>query len=144
MAAGYNSLKVTRTATGVSWSFNATAVSGAWDQCRVVCENYSASSSGLNHPASVKVTGSAAATDPAYRTGRRVYTVRQYVRASSAYDWVAEDSITVTVTWDVTALRVVSDGSVKICANIQVKAGDTIKNVVGVYSVKNGVVKPGI
>ena len=144
MAAGYNSLTVTRTSTGVSWSFNATAMSSAYYFVQVRCEGASAGAEGLHQTASLPVTGSISASDPAFRTGKRVYTVTQYVRAGYSYDWAEEDSVTVTVTWPVAALRVKSGSTVKTCTNIRVKTGSTIKTVIGVYSVKNGTVKPGI
>lgn len=143
MAAGYSNLTVTRTASGVSWSFNATALSSAYYYCKVECESSSTSVEGLNTQASVTVTGSVACTDADYKTGRRVYTIRQYVRAGYNYEWQLDSTAACTVTWDVAALRVKIGSTVKTCTNIKVKNGSSIKSVIGVYSVENGQIKPG-
>ena len=144
MAAGYNSLTVTRTGSGVSWSFNATAQSDTYYWCKVECNGDSDIAEGQNVPASVQVTGSLSFSDPDYKTGSKTYTVKQYVRASYDYEWAEDGSVTVTVTWDTAVLRVVINGNVTLCSNIKVKSGSTVKDVIGVYSVQNGTVKPGV
>ena len=95
MAAGYNSLTVTRNGSTVSWSFNATAISSAYNNVRVVCDGKSAEAYTINTAASVQVTGSTT-SDAA---GSRTYTVYQYVRYGAGYDWQADGSTTVTVSW---------------------------------------------
>lgn len=150
MAAGYNSLSVTKTGSGVAYSFNATAVAAYWDQVKVVCGSFSATASPAGTTASVQVTGTIPYTDPEYQTGSKTFTVTQYVKASGPqYEW-AEDpydpptSVTVTVTWDTGGLRIVENGVVTICSNIKVKDGEDIKTVVAAYSVEDGVVKPWV
>ncbi len=144
MAAGYDSLTVTRTDSGVRWSFNATAVSGTYYFVRVECEGLSAVAEGQGETASVAVAGSVGIEDPEYRTGKRVYTVRQYVRAGYEYQWAEDGAATVTVTWDTAMLRVAVNGTVKVCSDIRAVSGGAVRTVTGVYSVKNGTVKPGI
>lgn len=95
MAAGYNSLSVTKSGSKVNWSFNATAVSSAYYFVKVECNGLSAEAEGQGNTASVQITGSAD-RGPA---GSRTYTVKQYVRAGYGYEWVEEDSTTVTVSW---------------------------------------------
>ena len=150
MPAGYNSLTVTRTGSGISYSFNATAQTGDWWNVRVVCGTFSAQASGLNNPASVLVTGIVPYTDPEYRTGEKTFTVTQYVRGPDPadewhiYDYDTQSVITVMVTWDPAALRVVVNGIVVACADIRVKDGNDIKTVVAAYSVEDGAVKPWV
>ena len=136
--------------TGVSWSFTATAVSGAWDQVKVVCGSFEATASGLNNPASVLVTGSVAYSDPEYRDGEKAYTVTQYVKASGPqFDWAIDEydtpyTKTVTVEWNTGGLQIVEDGVVTMCSNIKVKDGNDIKTVVAAYAVQSGEVKPWV
>lgn len=143
MAAGYNSLTVTRTNTGVSWSFNATAQNTVNYYCRVyVGDDYAEAREGA--VASLPVTGSAEFGTEEYLAKRKEYTVTQMSRPYWQIGWATDDYITVTVTWDTAMLWVAVNGIVTACANIKVKSGSDVKDVIGVYSVKNGEVKPGI
>ena len=144
MAAGYNSKSVTKNSSGVAWSFNATAASSAYPHVRVVCGSFSAEVYENGQTASVQVTGSAAFGTADYNAGSKTYTIEQYVRSDYGAEWSPDGTATCTVSWDTATLRVVSSGNVKVCSNIKVKSGSQVKTVTGVYSVKNGVVKPGI
>lgn len=144
MAAGYNSLSVTKNSSGVAWSFNATAASSGYPHVMVVCGSFSAEVYENGQTASVTVTGSAAYGSADYLAGSKTYTIEQWVRAGYDYEWALDGTTTCTVSWDTATLRVVSSGSVKVCSNIKVVSGGQVKTVTGVYSVKNGQVKPGI
>lgn len=144
MAAGYTNLSVTRTANGVEWSFDATGTSDLYYWCRVVCNGQEDISEGQGTTASVTVTGNATYGTADYNAGSKTYTVTQYGRASYDFDWEQQSTATVTVSWSTVSLKVVSNGSVQTCTNIKAKSGNSIKDVIAIYSVSDGVVKPGI
>ena len=144
MAAGYNSKSVTKDSSGVSWSFNATAITSSYAHVKVECGDFTAEAHEINTTASVAVSGSAAVGTEDYNAGSKTYTIKQYVKATYEGEWVEDGTATCTVSWDVAVLRAVVNGTVTVCSNIKAVSGGQVKTVTGVYSVKDGVVKPGI
>lgn len=141
---GYENLTVTRTGSGVSWSFDAYAEDDLNMYTKAVCEEFESAEGREGVRTYVTVTGSASYGSQAYAAGSKTYTITQYSRGQYATPWFVRGTAECTVTWDTAMLRVVVNGTVTACANIKAKSGSTVKDVIGVYSVKNGVVKPGI